>query len=440
MNSVLLVVLGLSLLVDLALGAWAGANFPHFAETWGLGDLAAGGAAGFLGWVLATCLVGFAAIQGLAFRWTRRDRDEGPQLAIVFGCWLVLSAVATFAFASTHGLAPLGVKFLVVDGLRGAALTVVGLLTLHAPSVVRELRLPDAARQARRREERPERLHAERRDDRPRRRDEGRDDRGRSRARRDGQGRGDRQHQGRRREEPSRGARPLAEGRRPTPPGGAAVVADLERRAVAEARRILPDSAEHPLTVVVKGAPERIRALAADEGRVAEVYPVGPLVTDSALAGDGNGRRRRRRRRRGGSGTSDAPLEQNTAEAAFNEGADDLDEPAVVEREIEERADEGSGEAQEGISAVRGRSRRRRRRPGPSGPSEVGSDSGGEPEPRPEPRHASAVEALDVLRLLEPKDSGSSAPSRSADSQAFGRTYRPAGPRRAGAPRHPEDG
>jgi hypothetical protein len=45
-----------------------------------------------------------------------------------------------------------------------------------------------------------------------------------------------------------------------------------------------------------------------------------------------------------------------------------------------------------------------------------------------------------MLRRLEPEEPGSPASSRAVDDRAFGRSHRPAGPRRAGAPRHPEDG
>jgi hypothetical protein len=409
MNSLFLVVLGLSLLVDLALGAWAGANFSHFANTWGLGGVASAsaapaGVAHFLGWVLATCLVGFAAIQGIAFHWTRRNKDEGPQLAIVFGCWLVLSSLATFAFASAQGsswITSLAWKFLVVDGLRGAALTVLGFLALHAPSVVRELRLPDGARQPRHREERHGRSRSERsrqdhRDDRPRRHDEGREDHGRSGGGREGRGRDERQrhsveghgpkrgdaphrgHAEQRREEPHRDVRPPRAGhpqgaRQASPKRGTAIAADLESRAVAEARRILPDPAERPLKVVVRGAPERIRSLAPDGSRLADPFPVLPPAVppsggvppvgagEAIVTEEGGGRRRHRRRPRGGAGSAEPRFEEGFSSSGY----DDLDEPVVVEREIEERGGGDSGEGQEGESAVRGRNRRRRR-PTPS--------------------------------------------------------------------------
>jgi hypothetical protein len=411
MNSLFLVVLGLSLLVDLALGAWAGAKFPHFANTWGLGGVAPAsaapaGVAHFLGWVLATCLIGFAAIQGIAFHWTRRGKDEGPQLAIVFGCWLVLSSLATFAFVSLRGsgseFASMGLRFLVVDGLRGAVLTVLGFLALRAPSVVRELRLPDGARQPRHREERMERPRSERsrqdhRDDRPRRRDERREERGRSGGGHVGRGRDERQrhsaaghgpqrgdapqrgHAEQRREEPHRGAQPPRAGRDPRGArqspvkGGTGIAADLESRAVAEARRILPDPAERPLKVVVRGAPERFRAPAPDDSRMAEPLPVLPPAVppsggvppagagEAVVAGEGGGRRRRRRRPRGGAGSAEPRFEESFSSSGY----DDLDEPVVVEREIEERGGGDSGEGQEGESAVRGRNRRRRR-PTPS--------------------------------------------------------------------------
>ncbi len=95
--------------------------------------------------------------------------------------------------------------------------------------------------------------------------------------------------------------------------------------------------------MVVKGAPERIRALATDEGRSAEAHPVVPPVAKAIGPGDEAGRRRRRRRRRGGAGSTEAPFEEDAATAA----PDDLDEAVMVEREIEERAGEDSGEAQE---------------------------------------------------------------------------------------------
>lgn len=476
MNNLFTVVLGLSLLVDLALGAWAGVNFQHFAKTWGLGTVAPEGlgrAAHFLAWVLGTCLVGFAAIQGVAFRWTRRDKDEGPQLAIAFGCWLVFSAVATFVFALSRGFGSefvsLGWKFLLVDGLRGAALVVLGFLTLNAPSVVRRLRLPDAAHQQRHRDERPDRARHERGSDRPRRSEGGRAggpeggregdrgdrprrsdvdrpaarDRDRERPRtgrhgerprrddesfREGHGRDGREREGRGRD----GRRREGSGHRDRTP----VPLATESQAVAEARRILPDALERPLTVVVKGAPERIRSLVSDEGRSAEEYPIDQPAAEAIVAEDRDGRRRRRRRRRGGGGSTEASFEDGATAAGY----DVLDEPVAVVREAEEPGGADSGEGQEGAYVVRGRSRRRR---SPSAPEESSSD-GREPladesEERPGRHHASPVEALDVLRLLEPEEPRFPSSSRAADDRAFGRTSRPASPRRGGAPRHPED-
>jgi hypothetical protein len=392
MKSLFLVVLGLSLLADLALGAWAGAKFQHFAQTWGLGGVDPAGvtsadAAHFLGWVLGTCLVGFAAIQGIAFHWTRRGKDEGPQLAIVFGCWLVLSSLATFVFASTQGssgIASLGLKFLLVDGLRGAVLTALGFLALRAPSVVRELRLPDGARQPRHREVRESQVREERGRSGGGHEGRGRDEQPRHTVGGHGPKTGDAPHtghSGQRRQDPHKDARPpragrSAHGTRQSPlKGGTAIAADVERRAVAEARRISPDAAERPLKVVVKGAPERIRALASDEGRLAGPFPVlapagrssrgvppvGAVPPSGAAepiaAADGGGRRRRRRRPRGGAGSAEPSFD----EGSFSSGYGGLDEPVVAEREIEERGGGDSGEGQEGASAARGRNRRRRR-------------------------------------------------------------------------------
>ena len=147
------------------------------------------------------------------------------------------------------------------------------------------------------------------------------------------------------------------------PTRGTVTTADQESRAVAEARRIMPDLAERPLKVVVRGAPERFRPLPPGEGHVDEALPaepstVPPIGSDRvASAEDRGGRRRRRRRPRGGAGSAELPFEEGFSSAGY----DDLEEPAVAEREIEERGSGDSGEGQEGVSAVRGRNRRRRR-------------------------------------------------------------------------------
>ncbi len=437
MNNLFLVVLGLSLLADLALGAWAGAGFSNFAKTWGLSGAVPNGVAHFLGWVLATCLVGFAAIQGVAFHWTRRDKDEGPQLAIVFGGWLVLSALGTFAFASAHrtyGLTSLGWKFLVVDGLRGVGLIVLGWAALHAPSVVRELRLPEETRQSRPREERSVHPRSDRRDRRPRRFDEergsrGGEDRRRAAGRRTDRERDLRRRRERPREEPLREDHPTAGGRR------SPLAAGRESRAVAEARRLSPETAERPLTVVVKGASERIRPRVVAEVPPSDADATAASPAEAALTGEGGGRRRRRRRRRGGTGSIAVP----SGEEALISDDEELDVPAVIEREFDARGGDDSGEVQEAATAVRGRNRRRRRRSSIEVSPTVDAVIEGEPEYPLEPRRASAVEALDVLRLLEPESPSSPASPRSSGDREFGRTPRPSRPRRSGAPRHPED-
>ena len=125
MNGALTVLLGLSVLVDLALGAWAGAAWGSYQTRW-LPDLVplSGGAAEsarLLGLVLALCLFCFAALQSLALYWVRKGNEAGHRVAILFGAWLVLSSIIVFGLFHRP-------EFLLIDGLRGAALAIVGAL------------------------------------------------------------------------------------------------------------------------------------------------------------------------------------------------------------------------------------------------------------------------------------------------------------------------
>lgn len=153
MKKALYVVLGLSLLVDLALGAWASVSWGSFCGTWHLSFTALQSDAykdtQLLGFVLGFCLFCFTALQALAIYWIRTEKEQGYQLSVLFGCYLLVSSVFTFAiFHRTD--------FLLLDGIRGALVAVLATVSLNAPATVRELRLPNGAQRAggRRRDER----------------------------------------------------------------------------------------------------------------------------------------------------------------------------------------------------------------------------------------------------------------------------------------------
>ncbi len=163
MNIALLVFLGLSVLVDLALGAWASAAWGSFTSVWKLHfedlGMPAAGDAHLLGLVLGLALLCFAAVQILAMVWTRAQKEEGPRLAILFGIYLIVSSIVTAVLFRNR------LEFLLVDGIRGAALCVLAVLALNEPSTVRSLRLPGAHEQSRirGREPEPERSRRDRR-------------------------------------------------------------------------------------------------------------------------------------------------------------------------------------------------------------------------------------------------------------------------------------
>ncbi len=153
MRKALLALLGLSVLVDLVLGSWAGAAWESYVNTW-LPDLRllAGAQADdvrLLGLVLGLCLLCYAAIQILAMVWIRAEKEEGLTLALVFGGYLIVSSVVTFLVFQGR------IEFLLMDGLRGALMTVFAVVLRNEPSTIRVLRLPDGRRRAVRDERQP---------------------------------------------------------------------------------------------------------------------------------------------------------------------------------------------------------------------------------------------------------------------------------------------
>jgi len=397
MNNALKFILGLSVLVDLALAAWAGARWDHFQSTWlpnltqlpGLtpGDAQTGlrsaadqalREARLLGFVLALCLVCFAAIQALALRWVQREREQGHHTAILFGAWLTLSSILVFAFFRRP-------EFLLIDGVRGVALAVVAALALHEPSTVRELRLPDRARgagsrsESRGREERGARGGRGGRGDRgargdrrirvggaglaDSRRDLARDrGRGRERERRSERGRGRNGERDR-----GRGAGAL-DAERGVAPHRESAVEPVETHAPAD-RRSGRETGDRPLTVVVRGSQDRLRPIGA----------AGALGAEAASRADeppaerrGERREERPDRRRG-----DRHDDPRAGKRDDRQSVMATDQP--VSR-LDEGSDEGldtesSGAAERSASGA-GRRRGRRRGRGGSGRGLAGAAAG----------------------------------------------------------------
>lgn len=402
MKVTLSVVLGFSVLVDLALAAWAGVawgpaehGIPSFLRFWlpSLVSLPGASAADarLLGLVLALCLLGFAALQALALRWVWTENEAGPRVAIVFGVWLVVSSLAVF-------LAFQRWEFLLVDGLRGAALAVFGVVALHAPATVRELRLPEKSR-----ERRPESGRLRDRDTRERRR-VGSGDRG---ARRPGSDRGLRTDR-------SRDRRP---GREQAPAGRRDLSSARAEEPERAERRDLPEESDRSLKVVIRGAPEGLRAPASASGGRAP-----DLASDHDAereAPEARSRRRRRRRspgepRRALTTGADRPPDAGREPSEPRDG-----EGLFVDSQAVGTEDRAGGDRE-------GRPRRRRRRRRPAGgeertePSVAGAPALGSDVPA---RAPSPVEALDMLSLLEP------ASRRPSANEPFGRGRR-IGPRR----------
>lgn len=151
MHLALFVVLGLSIMVDLALGAWASVAWGSFSSSWfpNAAAAAVGPESRLLGLVLGLILIFFAAMQALALRWIRKEREGGYHFVVCFGGYLVVSSLVVFVALKAFGgnIVPLGgIEFLLIDGLRGAALVTFGLLAKNEPATVRELRLPENGR------------------------------------------------------------------------------------------------------------------------------------------------------------------------------------------------------------------------------------------------------------------------------------------------------
>lgn len=152
MNTALMVVLGLSALLDLALGTWASVAWKSFAGSWFRGSAVAGAEEfRLLGFVLGLMLLFIAWVHVLALQWVRREKLDGYWIALSLGIYLAVSSALTYAAFRRF-------DFLLVDGLRGVLLAGIGWAAMRAPQTVRTLRLPDRAPgQRERREERPHR-------------------------------------------------------------------------------------------------------------------------------------------------------------------------------------------------------------------------------------------------------------------------------------------
>lgn len=146
MNLALIVLLGLSAVVDLALGAWASVSWRSFADVWfseSVKTQMVGPGPQLLGLVLGLMLIGFAVLQGLAIRWIRNDRDAGYHVVYFFAAYLVVSSVLTTVFLPGRDLVLMGWPlFLLVDGVRGACLGALAYLAQREPSTISKLRLP----------------------------------------------------------------------------------------------------------------------------------------------------------------------------------------------------------------------------------------------------------------------------------------------------------
>ncbi len=285
MVQALIVLLGLSALLDVALGAWAGVAWRSFAERWFANNPSmALDDPRLLGFVLAFFLLLAAVLQGLALFWIKREKPQGFTLATFFGGYLVVSSLATFAVFHRP-------EFLLIDGLRGALLVITSLFGANEPSTVRSLRLPASRGEGTEsrppREERHRRGHDQRRD----MRREGRSERG---------SRGDRR--GDRDRDRGRGGK----GRRPA--GG---------DARSDRGRSVPAAVvEPPRGKALEAEAEAKRSLAVVVKGDFKTRPPG-AEGESAESSDDRKRRRRRRRRGGADGEEETPMVVPSAEIAL---------------------------------------------------------------------------------------------------------------------------
>ncbi len=414
MTSVLCVVLGLSALMDLALGVWASAAWGSFTETWRLQSFQvsaqATADARLLGTVLGFCLLMFAALQVQIILWIRRGWEQGHRLTVIFGAYLLISSVVTSLLFHRP-------EFLWVDGLRGILLGALALLSLNTPATVRELRLPARThvtprmRDHRGAEDRSAVRHGDRRG---RRRDNRADrDRDRSRSRVAG---------------------------RHGHSGGRAGGRTTDRESTAERGT---DGDRERLAARGENRSSRIRGDRSPDprSRAREVMPVGPERPkpprrepvseqddrDLTVVVHGPADKHRPHDER-------PPLQAGGLPLAGREAASPLSQEASLSPAA------GDFEQREDDASPRG-DRRRRRRRGPrrngeareyAAPIEDGSFMD-LPEPaaaedsddRDPPPSSGYVQALDKLSLLEPRPAGTK-----GDSSPFGRTRKPAGRRR----------
>jgi len=208
MHRILYALVGVSVAIDVLLGAWASIGWESFARFWFLeADPMIHAGTQIVGLVLGIALIFYAALQAFAVRQIRSDDETGYPVLIGFGGYLVVSAVITFVVAQAiGGLQFGGREFLFVDGLRGAALATFAFLAMKEPATVREIKLPSAQERARIRE--PRERGEEREHRRPGRRSSSDSSRGGERRRHSApRGSGDRGARGGRRRRRSTGSR-----------------------------------------------------------------------------------------------------------------------------------------------------------------------------------------------------------------------------------------
>lgn len=432
MRRALLALLGLSVLVDLTLGAWASVAWESYVNKW-LPDLRllAGVQADdvrLLGLVLGLSLLCFAAIQILAIRWVRDEKEEGLTLALVFGGYLIVSSVITFLVFQNR------VEFLIVDGLRGALLTVFAVVLRNAPATIRVLRLPDDRRRAGRDQDRPaarrERPGRQRFSTRSPERDDRRRDRPVAvntgeRTRENGEGRPTRARRRRSGRQDEQASSPESDGgRKHLRP----VVTAKPSRRGARPAAVKTTGVE---TQVRSGSPDS-RAPETDSDHAAARVANRSRTTEELLAEDVA-----RYRRRPSSG-GENPL------AVVVRG--DLDAPrtpsmsASLQRTDSDRDSSEKASSDNDAPGTSRKRRRRRRRPRSQESDGVASDSGDEIDEaarRSDPTSVSdeesedrtrdvgregpaITEALDMLSMLEPAEDDSY-----DDEPVYGRSRRP---------------
>jgi hypothetical protein len=449
MTIALYVLLGLSVLIDLALGAWASVAWGSFAQTWRLaaGNTQAVQSLHLTGLVLGLVLFFFAALQILAWRWIRAEKEEGFTVLIWFGCYLIGSSLITFLVFRSRP------EFLVIDGLRGALLAVFSVAALRSPATVRELRLPEGGARVRREREHQARPY---RGGRPERRESSRGAAAGGRRSREDRAsarrpsREARLREGRVRQE----QRPPAEQSREARERLRPLVTSMSEREVprtrareestgqdATARRSrAPEPQERPLTVVVKGGPDSLRSRPLEEsaGPSSPAAPPGARVL--AASGTEDHRHRRKRRPRGHRRTG------SEGESSVASAEPDAEETSIVTMPMSQETDQPDVEVEippepaAAESWEHGRERGRRRPRGgrrshgrgdrrsreetsPSGEHRTAEGSGPESsyEAESSPR-SEVVEALDMLSLLEPTKRQA---GHEPEPEPFGRSRRP---------------